>query len=722
MNKCLGNAYKQHLRQESSTSNASVAVDDNFTLLHSMVSVGKRNARVKPWPASKRDSPVVLHAYKQVCVGVGSILCKGEGNHLLKLACKPKPPPVFEANSREGRMFKNMAKLWLTTENAVTWKMCHAQLCTGLTLAAANACLRIILTEEDDAGNFVVRPRLARIRARRDADKPPMGRQLFAVRRHLHAYWCENNGRLPSCRPKCRIDRDKVMTMAAWIYRTCGHGWRPGMTRSRVVGNVVTKYPYYLRDMGGAKLEAAYYNERSQIYAANPSKTDPGRGTLRLLLHYLTAPMTLKECLSSYYVRFIFYCKKMYTDLLTAFYNLAVTITQRRGEESLPPLSEFTDKLAEVNAMVHFAKHEYRQKHLCVHTAGGHDACPLHCVAHQVGGCPHCKCEGQCMDACHSGSCPKCEKFRRWGVNMQMFLFRWKSEIDRSFEEEGLMPKPSITMQEEVQRFHEAYVSLYEIPLPYDDAKALTTSSCQVVKQYSYVVKYFGTHTVRALWESTAAINAVQFLLSASNVGVSSFVLITDHKAKKNPSKSETEQGYDMGLRGMSTHGFQLTFAVMMGTERHLVTVQYNVFYVQTSDQLLPEAMSAVRLVMNQIGRDFPWLRDGTVISDKCNTLQAFEQIIFVRAGNYEGWTTASHFTPSPVRIAVWTHSEAGDGKDTLDAHFGWLEVSWNTYLRCDGDIVSPRDMFDASIAYPVANTSYILVSHHVSKPNSASP
>ena len=82
---------------------------------------------------------------------------------------------------------------------------------------------------------------------------------------------------------------------------------------------------------------------------------------------------------------------------------------------------------------------------------------------------------------------------------------------------------------------------------------------------------------MRGLWESTAAINALNSLLSPSDVGESSFVLITDHKAKKNPSKSETEQGYDMGLRGMSTHGFQLTFAVMMGAERHLVTVQYSV-------------------------------------------------------------------------------------------------------------------------------------------------
>jgi hypothetical protein len=273
-----------------------------------------------------------------------------------------------------------------------------------------------------------------------------------------------------------------------------------------------------------------------------------------------------------------------------------------------------------------------------------------------------------------------------------------------------------------------------------------------------YVVKHFGTHTVRGVWESAAGDAAKQRLLTSLNLGNASWVLITDHKAKKNPSKFDTEQGiflslphvaslilslplflphlipsnlhpilfdiadaapsipvpvsipgYDMGLRGMSTHGFQLTFAVEYEGEKHLVTVQYNVFYSQTSEQLLPEAMSAVHLVLNQMGRDFPWLRTGTIVSDKCNTLQAFEQILFVVAGNREGWTTASHNAPCKIRVGTWTHSEAGCGKDTLDSHFAWLEVGWNNYLRCDGDIVCPRDMFEAASTYPVANTSYIL-------------
>jgi hypothetical protein len=158
----------------------------------------------------------------------------------------------------------------------------------------------------------------------------------------------------------------------------------------------------------------------------------------------------------------------------------------------------------------------------------------------------------------------------------------------------------------------------------------------------------------------------------------------------------------------MSTHGFQLSFAVEESGRRHVVTAHYEVFYEQTSEQTLPEAMSAVRLVINQIGRDFPWLRSGTIASDKCNTLQAFGQMLFIRQGNMGGWTTASH-SPVQIHIAVWSHSEAGNGKDQLDAHFGWLELSWCTCLRFNGGIVSPRDLFDAAVEYPVANTSFIL-------------
>ena len=75
---------------------------------------------------------------------------------------------------------------------------------------------------------------------------------------------------------------------------------------------------------------------------------------------------------------------------------------------------------------------------------------------------------------------------------------------------------------------------------------------------------------------------------------------------------------------------------------------------------LSKQAMSAVRLVMSQIGRDFKQLRRGMFISDRCNTLQAFEQMIFVRAGNLDGWTTASvqlsfglYLLPSSFKLSL---------------------------------------------------------------------
>ncbi len=115
-------------------------------------------------------------------------------------------------------------------------------------------------------------------------------------------------------------------------------------------------------------LEKMFNDERAQIYETKSSRTDPGRGTLRILAYLLTSPMTLKECLSSYYVRFIFYCKNMYQDILSKFIALAESIVAQRGLSALPSIDELQDKKKEVVAMVYFAKHLYRQKHLCPFT------------------------------------------------------------------------------------------------------------------------------------------------------------------------------------------------------------------------------------------------------------------------------------------------------------------------------------------------------------------
>jgi len=73
-----------------------------------------------------------------------------------------------------------------------------------------------------------------------------------------------------------------------------------------------------------------------------------------------------------------------------------------------------------------------------------------------------------------------------------------------------------------------------------------------------------------------------------------------------------------MGNRGMSTHGFQITFAVenlhvgdVDGTitkHRYLVTVQMDVVYSQSSEQTLPEVRRLHCLFFVIIPRDTSYL------------------------------------------------------------------------------------------------------------------
>ena len=92
----------------------------------------------------------------------------------------------------------------------------------------------------------VCKPRLKRICQRRDEGKPIFGRALFAAGRELHRYWAEH-GIWPVHRTKCRLDQEKVMLLAVWMYQLCSQGWRPGDMRPRIVGNEIVKFPYFLR-------------------------------------------------------------------------------------------------------------------------------------------------------------------------------------------------------------------------------------------------------------------------------------------------------------------------------------------------------------------------------------------------------------------------------------------------------------------------------------------
>ena len=62
-------------------------------------------------------------------------------------------------------------------------------------------------------------------------------------------------------------------------------------------------------------------------------------------------------------------------------------------ELDLPALSEIEEMMEEAKQMVYFGKYELCVDHLRT-DPNDHDGCALHCVAHGLGGCPHCKCKG----------------------------------------------------------------------------------------------------------------------------------------------------------------------------------------------------------------------------------------------------------------------------------------------------------------------------------------
>jgi hypothetical protein len=123
----------------------------------------------------------------------------------------------------------------------------------------------------------------------------------------------------------------------------------------------------------------------------------------------------------------------------------------------------------------------------------------------------------------------------------------------------------------------------------------------------------------------------------------------------------------------------------------------------------LNKAMVTLRLALNQIAREFPALREGVIVSDKCSSFQTYEQIVFVIQGNSDGWATTEYPIPTSIRIVAWQHTESQAGKDTLDTHYAFISLAHEKYLRFDGDIINPTDMFNATSKYAPINTSVIL-------------
>jgi hypothetical protein len=134
--------------------------------------------------------------------------------------------------------------------------------------------------------------------------------------------------------------------------------------------------------------------------------------------------------------------------------------------------------------------------------------------------------------------------------------------------------------------------------------------------------------------------------------------------------------------------------------EYYLNTIQYEVHYNQSSEQIVPEVNlllnffpcvflmiflfvvervqsdGTLRIVLNQLGRDFSFLREDVIVSDKCTAFQSYEQILFVKIGIEDGWYTREHVEPLLLRISAWHHTESKAGKDTLDVHLSYLKMA----------------------------------------------
>ena len=64
---------------------------------------------------------------------------------------------------------------------------------------------------------------------------------------------------------------------------------------------------------------------------------------------------------------------------------------------------------------------------------------------------------------------------------------------------------------------------------------------------------------------------------------------------------------------------------------------------------------------------------------------------------------------PVNIRVCVWQHPESQSGKNTLDTHYAYLALAHAKYLRFKGDIITPRDMYNATVEYGPTNTAAIL-------------
>ena len=264
-NKNLGVAYKAHIKQLAKcvpSTNDSLPSAECIALhkMYAALDVPARSRRNKPFPANKRDDLRVIQAYRSVCICAGNIMCSGEGEYLLGRVDgknqKKIPHPKMEI------FILDNAKVFLTTTNHDVFKSAFSAVCAICTRSELNALLHTLLQERNsnDNGKYVIEPRLQRWRQRVLLRLDAIGKRQFQSSKLLYAYW-RKNGEYPRRTIKCRVQECAVMNLCVAIYNACNLGWRPSAFRTRLVGNKVMSFPYFVRDCDTRDLEKRVYKD-----------------------------------------------------------------------------------------------------------------------------------------------------------------------------------------------------------------------------------------------------------------------------------------------------------------------------------------------------------------------------------------------------------------------------------------------------------------------------
>jgi hypothetical protein len=295
---------EQHLLEQASLE----AVPSKVAVLSDILELPEKHRRKRPFDANKRDDARVKQAFRSAVKRVGEIICPGEGAYLLSTLKSYERP---QRSERFQHLLQDNVRVLLVTTNEIAFKIALGTLCSSMTHEELNQLLTVALQLTDDSGNYKLAPRLGRWRKRLAKHQEPMGRHMFTAGRKLYAFWREE-GMFPKRFIKCRVNEDKIYNLCKLMFTYFSKGWRPSVSRPRLVGNAVICYPYYLRNADIVQMER-------MIYADNSTQSNilAGRKALRLITYLITEPMATKECLSYFYTRFMMTCSTMYVDLLT---------------------------------------------------------------------------------------------------------------------------------------------------------------------------------------------------------------------------------------------------------------------------------------------------------------------------------------------------------------------------------------------------------------------